>query len=327
MKSFSSRNPIPIALVGIVLLGLGVTAAMNADDLPIIGGGTTYTAEFREAAGISPDNEVRVAGVKVGEVSDVDLDDGKVLVSFKVKDAWLGDKTRADIKIKTLLGQKFLSLVPDGQQSLNPGQAIPLERTTAPYDVLEAFRGLSGTVDEIDTDQLAQSFDTISETFANTPDDVKGALSGLSALSKTISSRDQQLAKLLSNTEQITGTLAERDAEVQRLIQDGNQLLEEISRREEAIRTLLQGTKELSGQLRGLVADNNEQLGPALAELDQLTGMLSRNQESLRQGISNLAPFARLFTNTLGNGRWFDAFMCGLLPPAVGPFNEEGCRL
>src|SRR5690606_1119963 len=165
MTSFSNRNPIPIAIVGITLLFLGTLAALNSDVLPLIGGGTTYRAEFSEAAGLETDDEVRIAGVKVGEVTDIDLDGAKVLVSFKVSDAWIGDETTAAIKIKTLLGRKYLALDPSGDEPLDPNTTIPLERTTAPYDVLEAFRGLSRTVDDIDVNQLARSFDVLSRTF------------------------------------------------------------------------------------------------------------------------------------------------------------------
>src|SRR2546430_2748896 len=235
MRSFRSRNPIPIGLIGIAVIALALIAAVFSDDLPIIGGGTTYSAEFSEAAGIKPDDEVRIAGVKVGKVKDVELDGDKVVVTFKVKDAWVGDRTTAAIKIKTLLGQKYLSLEPDGSAVLNPSQRIPRSRTTAPYDVLEAFRGLADTVNQVDTDQLARSFETISQTFADTPDDVKGALTGLQSLSKTVASRDSELAKLLSNTRQITKTLADRDAEVQKLIEDGNLLLAELNKRRDAI--------------------------------------------------------------------------------------------
>ncbi|MBE1499009.1 phospholipid/cholesterol/gamma-HCH transport system substrate-binding protein [Amycolatopsis lexingtonensis] len=325
MKSFQKRNPVPIALVGIVVLALGFLAALNSDDLPVIGGGTTYTAEFSEASGLQKDNDVRVAGVKVGKVSDIELDGASVKVSFKVKDAWLGDRTSAAIKIKTLLGQKYLSLDPQGQGALNPGTAIPRDRTMAPYDVLDAFRGLSQTVDNIDTKQLAQSFDTISQTFANTPEDVKGALSGLSKLSDTIASRDQQLSNLLANTREVSQTLVDRDAEVQKLLTDGNKLLDELSKREEAITALLDGSRELATQLQGLIDDNDKQLDPVLTSLDQLTSMLQRNQDSLADGIKKFAPFIRVFTNTIGNGRWFDNYICGLLLPSFGPINEEGC--
>lgn len=325
MKSFQKRNPVPIALVGIAVLALGFIAALNSDDLPVIGGGTTYSAEFSEASGLQKDNDVRIAGVKVGKVSDIELDGASVKVSFKVKDAWLGDRTAAAIKIKTLLGQKYLSLDPQGQGSLNPGTAIPRDRTMAPYDVLDAFRGLSQTVDNIDTKQLAQSFDTISQTFANTPQDVKGALSGLSKLSDTIASRDEQLSNLLANTREVSQTLVDRDAEVQKLLTDGNKLLDELAKREDAITSLLNGSRELATQLQGLIDDNDKQLDPVLTSLDQLTSMLQRNQDSLAEGIQKFAPFIRVFTNTIGNGRWFDNYICGLLLPSFGPINEEGC--
>jgi phospholipid/cholesterol/gamma-HCH transport system substrate-binding protein len=47
--------------------------------------------------------------------------------------------------------------------------------------------------------------------------------------------------------------------------------------------------------------------------------MLQRNQRQLEQGITLLAPFVQAFTNTLGNGRWFDTYVDGLLPPPSAP--------
>jgi phospholipid/cholesterol/gamma-HCH transport system substrate-binding protein len=255
----------------------------------------------------------------------VELDGDRVVVSFTVKDAWVGDRSRADIKIKTLLGQKYLSLEPDGGDVLDPGTRIPLERTTAPYDVLEAFRGLAETVNEVDTEQLATSFEVIAETFADTPEEVRDALGGLRALSKTISSRDTELAQLLANTRQVSQTLADRDAELVRLLTDGNLLLTEVNNRKNAISTLLTGTRALATELQGLVADNERQLGPVLTSLDQLTSMLQRNQDSLSEGIKKFAPYVRQLNNAIGNGRWFDNYICGLLPPPIGTVNQEGC--
>ncbi|HEV2778028.1 MAG TPA: MCE family protein [Actinophytocola sp.] len=327
MKPFRSRNPITIGVIGIIVIALAFIAAMFSDDLPIIGAGTAYSAEFSEAAGLAPDDEVRIAGVKVGKVSDVELDGDRVVVTFRVKDAWIGDRTSAAIKIKTLLGQKYLSLEPDGSGVLDPDQRIPLSRTTAPYDVLEAFRGLAETVNAVDTEQLARSFEVIAETFADTPDEVKGALAGLQSLSTTVASRDAELARLLSNTRQISQTLADRDAEVAKLLEDGNLLLAEIGKRRDAISALLDGTVALSKELRGLVDDNNGQLGPVLTSLDQLTAMLQRNRDALANGIKNMAPFVRLFNNAVSNGHWFDNYICGLLPPAapIPGINEQGC--
>ncbi|ANZ42823.1 ABC transporter substrate-binding protein [Lentzea guizhouensis] len=323
------RNPIATGAISLTLIGLLLLAAFYSDDLPIVGGGTSYAADFSEAAGLVPGNEVRVAGVKVGKVTKVKLNGDRVRVTFKVKDAWVGDRTTAMIRIKTLLGQKFVALDPQGSQPLSPGDPIPKERTLAPYDVNEAFNGLATTVGQIDTKQLADSFTVLSETFKNSPEHVRGALDGLSALSKTISSRDEQLAKLLDNTRQLTKTLADRNAEFEKLLADGNLLLGELRKRREAISAVLSGTRDLARELSGLVTDNQNQLKPALDQLNRVTTILERNQENLDRSLALMAPFYRVFANTLGNGRWFDTYICGLLPPSVNlgvvGFNEEGC--
>ena len=325
MKPFRERNPYAIGIISLSVIVLVLVAAFYSDNLPIIGGGTTYSADFTEDAGLQTGDDVRIAGVKVGKVTSIGLENDHVKVTFQVKNAWVGDQSSADIRIKTLLGAKYLSVDPEGTAALNPDTAIPTSRTTSPYDVLDAFNGLSRTVGALNTDQLSQSFEVLSETFANTPANVRSALDGLSALSKTISSRDQQLAQLLSNTGQISQTLASRDAEVQKLLSDGTLLLGMLQQREQAIATLLSGTKSLSQQLSGLVNDNTKQLNPVLTQLNQFTSLLQNNQTSLAQGITLLAPFARLFANTVGNGRWFDNYICGLIPPSIGPINQMGC--
>src|SRR5699024_6312502 len=170
MKSFQKRNPIPIGIAGLVVIALGITAALNTEKLPIIGAGTVYTAEFSEAAGLSQDDSVRSAGVKVGSVRSVELDEDRIEVKFKVTDAWVGDESKAAIKIQTLLGSKYLALTPRGDDSLDPGTSIGLKRTSVPYDVTEAFKDLTGTVQDLDTDQLAKSFDTLAQTLQNTPE-------------------------------------------------------------------------------------------------------------------------------------------------------------
>lgn len=326
MKPFRTRNPIPIALIGIVIIVLAVLAALFSDDLPIIGGGTTYLVNMREAAGLRSGDSVRIAGVKVGTVSDVKLDGDHVRVRFKVKDAFVGDRSQAAVKIQTVLGQKYLSVESRGDSPLSPNK--PIGEDTAEsvyYDVQDAFNGLSDRVHEIDTAQLARSFEVLSATFKNTPADVRSALNGLSRLSNTISSRDNQLSQLLANTAQISKTLSDRDAEIQKLLGDGSRLLQEIQARKTAISALLTGTQNLAAQISGLVNDNNRQLKPVLDSLNTLTTMLRTNENSLAAGIQKLAPFARIFNNTLGNGRWFDAYVCGLLPPSTGPINPRGC--
>lgn len=319
MKPFRERNPIRVGLVGAaVLLVVGLTA-LFWEGLPI--SGTTYAAEFTEAAGLKPDNEVRIGGVKVGKVTDVSLDGGKVRVEFRVKDAWVGNTTTAAIKIKTLLGQKMLALEPSGTAEQDPDAAIPLTRTVTPYDINDAFGALSETVGEIDTDMLAESFRTLSDTFdASTPEDVRDALDGLSAISETVSSRDDDLRKLLRNMHKISRTMAGQSENFAALFNDGRTLLAEIHKRRESIGKLLDGTRELAAQLTGVIADNAKQLKPALRQLNRVATVLQRNADDLDASLRLAGPFYRVVGNTVRSGPWIDNYICGLVPD-----DDPGC--
>jgi phospholipid/cholesterol/gamma-HCH transport system substrate-binding protein len=108
--------------------------------------------------------------------------------------------------------------------------------------------------------------------------------------------------------------LADRNGEFTQLILDSNTLLTEVQERRQLIDSILTNTQELSRQLSGLVSDNREALTPALQQLSTVTDILSRNRAALAETVNNLAPFVRVFTNTLGNGRWFDSFVNDLIP-------------
>jgi phospholipid/cholesterol/gamma-HCH transport system substrate-binding protein len=329
MKPLSERNPIAVAIVGLLLLAVIAFGVFDSANLPIIGGGTGYTAYFAEDAGLQSGNEVRVAGVVVGRVTGISLAGNKVAVTFKVKGAWVGNDTKAAIKIKTLLGDKFLALDPLGTQPQNPATPIPLARTTSPYDVTQAFNGLGQEVSKIDTVKLGQSLQTLSEAFAGTPPYTRSALRGLASVSRSIASRDVQLAGLLQGAKHVTGALAGEDAKFAKLLGDGNLLLAELRQRQAAIHSLLTGTQALAVQLSGLVSDNQAKLGPALQALNQVTTVLVANQANLKKALALAGPYYRLLGNSLGNGRWFDTYLCGIvpksyLPPGTGP--ATGCE-
>jgi phospholipid/cholesterol/gamma-HCH transport system substrate-binding protein len=328
LKPAKDRDPVAVAIVGLLLLALLTVFAYNADRLSLSGGGTTYTADFTEAAGLGEGDEVRVAGVKVGEVTSVALDGDRVKVAFEVEDAWIGDRTTAAIAIKTLLGDKYLALDPLGSARQDPGDRIPRHRTTSPYDVTQAFQDLSGTVDALDTQRLAESFETIATTFEKSPPHVREAATGLSELSKTVSKRDRELSELLKASARFTKTLETQKAGFETLIEDAGPLLGELRDRRDAINALLEGSRDLGTELKGLVEENDRQLGPTLEALGRVTTVLEKNGARLDRTLALAGPYYRLVGNTLGNGRWFDSYLCGVVPRDYLPAQSQptnGC--
>ena len=316
---FRERNPVTIGAISLAVIAMMILAAFKADHLPLIGGGDTYFANFSEAGGLKPNDEVRVAGVRVGKVKAVDLDGDHVKVEFLIqKGTSFGKDSGAAIKVKTLLGQMFLSLVPKGSGQFAEGSTIPSDRTTSPYDVVKAFSGLASRTDKIDINRLRKSFNTLAAATKNTPEEFQGTLQGLSALSANVAKRDSQLNTLLRNAHTVSGILADRDQDIIKLMDDSDVLFKALVARRQSVHRLLTSTSTLSVQLSGLVDDTRDDLKPALSNLQSVVSVLNKNQANIDQSIRLMAPFYRVFANTLGTGPWFDTFIKNL-PPVVTP--------
>ena len=320
MIPFRERNPVIIGAVSLAVIALLILSAFRAQDLPLIGGGDTYYAAFSESGGLKANDEVRIAGVRVGKVESVTLDGDHVKVTFRVKtDSDFGTDTRAAIKVKTLLGAMYLALEPAGSGQLKADSEIPVDRTSSPYDVVDAFSGLAETSQKIDTDQLAKSLTTLADLSRNTPEEFKGALDGVSALSSNIAARDTKINSLLTNLKRVSGTLNARDQDIIGLMKDSDVLFRALVKRRQAVHNLLVSTSTLSKELTALVTQSRADLKPALTHLDNVVQVLNKNEDNLDNSLRLMAPFYRVFANTLGNGPWFDTYIQNLPPvPQAG---------
>lgn len=324
MKPFRERNPVIIGAVSIAVLALLLVGGFRAQDLPLIGGGDTYYANFAEAGGIKVGDEVRIAGVRVGAVESIELDGDQVRVGFRIKtESQFGPTSRADLKVKTLLGDMFLAVEPAGSGQMEEGATIPVERTSSPYDVVEAFEGLAETAGDIDTDQLAQSLTVLADLTRNTPEEFQGALEGVSALSANVAAKNDQINSLLQNLERVSTVLDDRDEDIIELMRDADVLFRALVARRDAVNRLLVSTSQLSRELTALVQDTKADLRPALESLEETLDVLNKNEDNLDDTLRLMAPFYRVFANTLGTGPWFDTYIQNL-PPVPDLLNGGG---
>jgi phospholipid/cholesterol/gamma-HCH transport system substrate-binding protein len=314
MRPFRERNPLPIGIAGLATVGLAGLLAFNLQHFE---GGTAYSAAFSEAAGLKPGEEVRIAGVKVGKVNNVDLEGDHVKVSFTSSTPF-GTDTRALIKIKTLLGSHYVALEPKGPGHQSTHREIPVSRTNAPYDVVPALQDASAQLGKIDTQQLAKSFDVLSQTMQGSSENVRGSLAGLQKISRAVASRDDELNALLQHSRNVTKLLADRSGDLAVLVNDGGLLLQEINSRRAAINQLLTGTISLSQQVTGTIQENQATIGPTLKHLHQTISILERNQGNLDKSFKLMGPFASEVSDFTGNGRWFDVYLQNLIPLPTG---------
>ncbi|MGH3378268.1 MAG: MCE family protein [Actinoallomurus sp.] len=305
-----------MGLLGMASVTLLVVLTFN---LTRFEGGTKYSAAFTEASGLKPNEDVRLAGVNIGKIKRVGLEGDHVKVVFTVDPkVRFGSRSRAQIKLSTLLGSHYLAIQPGGTERQSPHSEIPTSRTTPSYEVVPALQDLSRQTSKIDTPQLAKAFDTLTETLSGSSSDVRGTLAGLQKISRAVSSRDDSLTDLLSHSSSLTSLLADRSGDLASLVSDGSLLLREIDARRADIRSLLSGTVNLAQQITGTIEENRATLNPALVQLHRVVDILLRNQDNLAHAVETLGPFVSTSADATSIGPWFDGYIQNLVPLPLG---------
>jgi phospholipid/cholesterol/gamma-HCH transport system substrate-binding protein len=319
-RNFGEMNPVRVGIAGIAGLLAIVLVALNAGTIIEHVTTTTYQADFSDAGGLATGDSVVIGGLTMGTVKSVALQGTHVLVTFNVKHGGtLGADTGASISTESVLGTKELEVTPSGSGTLSPGSTIPLSRTTSPYDLAQVLSTLTDKASAINSGQVAQAFSTIASTLQNSPPALKQALSGVQQLSETIASRDNQLTSLLNSASSVTGLLADRSQQVSVLITDGNELLNTLYERRDEIQELLVNVTAVTDQIKGLVNDNNSQIGPALAQLQSVENLLGKNSENITQTIAGLQRYTSGLGEIVSDGPWFYAYVANIVPTNLAP--------
>jgi phospholipid/cholesterol/gamma-HCH transport system substrate-binding protein len=324
MRRYSDGQILRLGAITLMVMLLVMAASFNLSKFPGFAG-NQYKAEFTDASGLRSGNVVQVGGIRVGRVTEVELDGDRVVVSFEVDDGVeFGTESGASIEVLNLLGEKFLDLTPEGSGQLEEDSVIPASRTSSAYDIVGVFGDLTTTTEGIDTGQLQQALNTVSGMMDATAPEVHASFEGISRLSRTVASRDAQIQALLESSHSVSALLADRSTDIVRLMDRSDLVFKEVERRKEAIHRLLVNARILADELRGLAVDNRAEIGPALQEVDDLLDMLIRKEKQLKATLDAVGPYSAILGNIIGTGPWFDAYVYNLAMIPTGEFQPGG---
>ncbi|MEV7398240.1 MCE family protein [Aeromicrobium sp. NPDC092404] len=318
MARRSDAQILRMGIVSLALLLLVMVASFNLQRLPWLRG-TTYHAELSDASGLRTGSEVQVAGIRVGRVSKLRIGPEKVIADFDVSGATLGTSTRASVEVKSLLGEKFLNLTPEGGGTMPAGATIPLTRTDVTFDIVGTLGQLTTNTEQTNKQNLTKALDSLAEVVDAAAPEVRTSFSGLSRLSTTIASRDAEIENLLRRSSNVTQLLDERKGDLVKLMQQANLIFQELQQRKQTIHELLVNANALATELEGVVEDNRKQLRPALDKLENVLTFLHAREDQIETLIRNYGPYVSILGNIVGSGPWFDAYV----PNITGVFTGE----
>jgi phospholipid/cholesterol/gamma-HCH transport system substrate-binding protein len=324
IKTFRERSPFLIGILSILGIAAGTALSFSLDKIPFVKQAYEVTAEFGDAAGLNPENQVRVAGIKVGTVKSVELAGEVVVVTMEIDNGVeIPKDAEAEIKLATLLGTKFVEI--DGVGSgpfLEDGDEIPLERTEIPYEIYQAANQGTEVLEDLDGPALNKMLVQLADLTAAAEDEVGEALEGLNDLGAGVGARQQELKELLAGADDLTALLAGEGDEIVRLVDASNDVLGSLARKREEIQSLLEVTKQMAGEVTGLVRDNRSKIHGIVTKLDRALVVLDRNIRHIDVALEYAGPSSRYFGNITRQGRWADIFSCVLVVSAACETDE-----
>ena len=306
MTSFRERNPIRIGIVSLIALGVLFGFVFELKKLPFIARSYTISAEFADAAGLSPDNEVRVAGIKVGRVTHVALGADRVIVTLAIRQGVeIPRDSTAEISLKTILGTKFVVIhATSDAPPLPNGGRIPLDHTSIPFEIYQIGNAAVDLLTGVNGKQLNDAFSALAGATADPHRNLARTLSGAAAVLKTLGAKQDSISTIISKGEQVLSTLDASSPDIQSILQHTNVVMGILARRRSTVQALLRNTDLLASELGGLLRDKRPELDSVLTDLHATLQIVDASLGQLEEAIRLLGPSSEAFARITHNGRW-----------------------
>jgi phospholipid/cholesterol/gamma-HCH transport system substrate-binding protein len=274
----------------------------------------SYKAEFVDATGLVKGDDVRIAGVKVGSVKDISIvDRTRAMVTFDVQsDTALMRSTRADIRYRNLVGQRYIALTNEigTTDVLEPGATIPVSRTSPALDLTLLFNGFKPLFQALSPADVNELSNEIIQVFQGQGGTLNGMLAHTASITQTLADRDQVIGELITNLNSVLDHVGRRNRQLNDLITTFQQFVGGLKKDRGAILGSLNQISDLSVQTADLVSGIR---APFVSDIHHLRGFaanLDRGKAEIDRALQVLPIKLTKVGRTAIYGSWFNFYLC-----------------
>ncbi len=273
-----------------------------------------YRAVFTDVTGVVKGDDVRIAGVKVGTVKDVEITDRtRALITFSVADdAPLTEATHAAIRYRNLVGQRYLALTQEvgSRAVLAPGTTIPLDRTSPALDLTVLFNGFKPLFQALSPADLNQLSYEVIQVFQGEGGSLESLLGHTASVTSTLAGRDQVIGHLIDNLNEVLAHIGDRDDELSALIVNFRDLVGGLTKDRAAILGSLESVSALTDQTASLVSGARSPLVDDVTHLRKVATLLDDNKSEIDRALQVLPIKLEKIGRTAAYGSWFNFYLC-----------------
>jgi phospholipid/cholesterol/gamma-HCH transport system substrate-binding protein len=277
-----------------------------------------YRAEFTDVAGLVEGDEVRIAGVRVGQVTAIGLADqtDRPVASVELEvssDVPLPAGVEATIRYRNLVGQRYVALTDaDGSagEMLEEGGLIPLAQTTPALDLTTLFGGFRPLLQALSPADMNRLSYEIIQVFQGEGGTVQSLLAHVASLSDSLADKDAVIGSMIDNLTTVMSTVADRDQQLSNLVVSLQQFVTGLAGDREAIFDSLQTIDTLAGTTTDFLADARAPLAADIRALGDLSTNLAEDRDKVEEFLQLSPVKIDLITRTAINGSWFNFYTC-----------------
>ncbi len=273
-----------------------------------------YAARFTTVSGLQAGDDVRIAGVKVGQVHAIEIgEDATATVHFDVGESHrLPSTTTAHVKYRNVVGQRYLELGTQvrSDEPLRPGDVIGIDRTTPALDLTVLFNGFKPLFTALDPKQVNQLSYEIIRVFQGEGGTISSLLRHTASLTSTIANRDKVIGEVIGNLNDVLGTINDRDKQAAELIDAMQRLISGLAEKRKPIGEATEALGKLTGSVSGLVGDVRRPLRKNVRSLNDLAGTLAEDAPVLDEILHRMPRNLRKYVRVLSYGGWYNYYLC-----------------
>lgn len=320
------RNLISVSIFTVVMALVGAGLIVVFGEFRFASS-NSFRATFSEASRLKTGQDVRIAGVPVGSVTEVALNpDNTVDVGFDIDKRYqLYTSTRAVIRYENLVGDRYLEITsgPGELRKLAPGSTIPKDNTAPALDLDALLGGLRPVVKGLDGSKVNELSGAVIELLQGQGGALSSMLASTSAFSQNLAARDQLIGEVITNLNTVLSTVDERSAEFDASVDRLQQLITGLSEGRDPIAGAIGPLATAENDLTEMLAGSRRPLQGVIEQLRPLAAELDDRKAEVNEVIEPLAEnYLRL--NALGAyGSFFNIFYCSTRIKINGPAGSD----
>ena len=291
------------------------------------GSQTEYKAVFSSASELVAGDDVRIAGVIVGRVTDVEFHDrSQALVTFNVNDdVPLTRDSRASIRFLNLIGDRYMSLSEGTEDSprMKEGDTLPIDRTEPSLNLTALFNGFQPLFQALrpeDVNKLSLNLVRVLQGEGGT---VQELLANTASLTSSLADRDQLIGEVITNLSTLMKTVDDHHEELDDLLVNMKSWFGDLSKDRKVIGSSLTDISEVTEAVADLLAEGRPLLKKDVAELRRLFTLLAKpeNKAVMEETLIKLPDMLSKQTRIGVYGSWYNYYLCefqgGVVLPSV----------